>query len=682
MDASLSPSLPPTDAASYASFAARRTSRLRRLVSRRFGDDDDNPSTTMPPMKAPALSREDKHLLETQARAEHERRVSGAAVRQKNGASLNDDNDDKEEVGFMGARGGLYDSSSSRQSNGEAGKTSTSSAHENEPAVIALDTQRKQLQGPPMECWKVTQATTRALTKGAAAKAAAAQGFTPAYVANVSAAFDLLGEKLAQVHVLALDLCSSLADRISANWMARGVPNAAKGVRRATAAYAEGNFADTIEHAQTVLRLHVMDSRPSTWRIVERIDSCTVLLPLCAAAHMQLASRQLGSMEAEMHALAAVRCADMLWLVSGPRSIAAPLCERMSKLAQPMAAASRHASGFVKGDDAYRIPTELPEAHPLIRAFETTKGARRVERIAASDLTVEMFRQGAFRDATPLVITGACNTPPPWAKDLGVLVARHGHRVVPVECGRHRVVGGSGVHSRVMRFDEFVHAFIAPKAPARTADAVVCEQYARWLGGTKSSSPPPWYAPRASELGAGQDAGFLAQHAVLEQLGISSDVPIPGYATVGVTTHDAHAWIGGAGSCTPCHWDAHENLHVQLGGYKFVRLFAPSESARLYPEHAAPTDNADDEDGKASTESVDGSQGNFSAVDIMSPDASKRFPAYADATFVDCVLAPGDALYIPWGWWHYCEALTASVSVNFWFDRPHAQLAHIMQSSA
>ena len=109
-------------------------------------------------------------------------------------------------------------------------------------------------------------------------------------------------------------------------------------------------------------------------------------------------------------------------------------------------------------------------------------------------------------------------------------------------------------------------------------------------------------------------------------------------------------------------------MHVQLGGHKYVRLYAPRESPRLYPDSAP----------SSASDAVDGSQGNFSAVDVLSPDAAARFPLFAEAAFVDAVLGPGDALYIPYGWWHACEALTTSVSANWWFDRPHAQLVAVL----
>jgi lysine-specific demethylase 8 len=54
-------------------------------------------------------------------------------------------------------------------------------------------------------------------------------------------------------------------------------------------------------------------------------------------------------------------------------------------------------------------------------------------------------------------------------------------------------------------------------------------------------------------------------------------------------------------------------------------------------------------------------------VDLDAPDLA-RFPDAAGLPFADCLLRPGQLLFIPRGWWHYVRAATISFSVSFWWS--------------
>ncbi len=54
-------------------------------------------------------------------------------------------------------------------------------------------------------------------------------------------------------------------------------------------------------------------------------------------------------------------------------------------------------------------------------------------------------------------------------------------------------------------------------------------------------------------------------------------------------------------------------------------------------------------------------------VDVDEPDA-QRFPAFSSLQHYDCILEPGDMLYIPPKWWHYVKSLSVSFSVSFWWS--------------
>jgi hypothetical protein len=107
-------------------------------------------------------------------------------------------------------------------------------------------------------------------------------------------------------------------------------------------------------------------------------------------------------------------------------------------------------------------------------------------------------------------------------------------------------------------------------------------------------------------------------------------------------------WLGPAGVVTPLHHDLPENLYAQISGRKRVRLLARSERRNVYPYgrlSAAP---------------------NFSPVDAWQPDLA-RFPRFARVRPLDCVVGPGECLFIPRRWWHQVESLDPSASLNLWF---------------
>ncbi|MFN8641299.1 MAG: cupin-like domain-containing protein [Candidatus Binatia bacterium] len=109
-------------------------------------------------------------------------------------------------------------------------------------------------------------------------------------------------------------------------------------------------------------------------------------------------------------------------------------------------------------------------------------------------------------------------------------------------------------------------------------------------------------------------------------------------------------WISPAGTVTLTHRDAADNVHVQLIGCKRFTLFAPGDSARLYPN------------------SLFSGVPNGCGVDVEAPDLA-RHPRFRDAQPYVAALAPGDAIYIPRGAWHHVRTVADSLSTNFWWAR-------------
>jgi hypothetical protein len=102
-------------------------------------------------------------------------------------------------------------------------------------------------------------------------------------------------------------------------------------------------------------------------------------------------------------------------------------------------------------------------------------------------------------------------------------------------------------------------------------------------------------------------------------------------------------WIGPAGTFTPLHHDLTNNLLVQITGRKRVVLAAPGEIGRLYNDRHV-----------------------FSMIrDVAASDLElTRYPLLAGIRLHELILEPGDALFIPVGWWHQVTALDFSVSIT------------------
>lgn len=105
-------------------------------------------------------------------------------------------------------------------------------------------------------------------------------------------------------------------------------------------------------------------------------------------------------------------------------------------------------------------------------------------------------------------------------------------------------------------------------------------------------------------------------------------------------------WLGPAGTVTPLHCDYDDNIFAQIWGSKRIFLAPPHHDEFLYAREA----NA----------ILFGSP-----FDPESPDFEK-FPLARQATMIECIVNPGDLLYVPAGWYHQVRALTFSLSANRW----------------
>lgn len=117
-------------------------------------------------------------------------------------------------------------------------------------------------------------------------------------------------------------------------------------------------------------------------------------------------------------------------------------------------------------------------------------------------------------------------------------------------------------------------------------------------------------------------------------------VSIPEYLDPSIPGH-GFFWFGPAGTITPFHHDLTNNFMAQVIGRKRVKIVAACDVPYMYNhEHC------------------------FTYVDARKIDY-ERFPAMKEVTVLDCVIGPGDVLFLPVGCWHFVEGLDVSVTVSF-----------------
>jgi Cupin-like domain len=300
----------------------------------------------------------------------------------------------------------------------------------------------------------------------------------------------------------------------------------------------------------------------------------------------------------------ALRRLDEAFIMGGPAEILQPFVD----LVEPL---------VLQGHD---FVVEGASATPEVPKFPTIIVA--LPRL--QDPTPSQFSD-FFRADRPCCMTGegiASGWPAlqDW-KDWGWWTRRYGHRHVPLEVG---AFNDPSWHEEVASISDFVRRV------------------------------------------QGSEIVYLAQHTLFDQLpDLREHFREPDVVRGRVTR--TNAWIGSANTVTPLHFDSYDGILTQVVGYKHVRLFPPSDTRYLYPTNTPwtaqrrwPTAENEVADGTTGSEP----RGTISLVDIAAPDA-RRFPLFEKAGCVEVVLAPGDAVYIPSGWWHWVRALTQSISISF-----------------
>jgi hypothetical protein len=248
-----------------------------------------------------------------------------------------------------------------------------------------------------------------------------------------------------------------------------------------------------------------------------------------------------------------------------------------------------------------------------VRGVDSIDGMRNAIRHAARSLPAisEVPRIGvldaaAFRaravEGLPFLITGLVNRWPLSALTPQILGERFGD--VPVRA----------------RVGDYVNTAFAPD---RAMQDMSMREYLALVAGDAGPLPP-----------------YLGN---LELRELNGMCHWPGYL---VKMGPPRFWIGPAGTVTPLHCDYDDNIFAQIWGSKRIFLSPPHHDEYLYSSEA----NA----------ILFGSP-----FDPEAPDFDK-FPLARQASMVECIVNPGEMLYVPAGWYHQVRALTFSLSANRW----------------
>jgi hypothetical protein len=127
-------------------------------------------------------------------------------------------------------------------------------------------------------------------------------------------------------------------------------------------------------------------------------------------------------------------------------------------------------------------------------------------------------------------------------------------------------------------------------------------------------------------------------------------------SSLGRTTQplQTNLWFAIGATTSGLHYDAYDNLLLLLRGRKNVLLLPPSASAELAPRPA---------------HGASANHSQLGAAELASLVASAPTPPL---TFE---LLPGEALFIPEGWWHEVESPEeVTLGINYWWDGPSAAL--------
>jgi hypothetical protein len=263
---------------------------------------------------------------------------------------------------------------------------------------------------------------------------------------------------------------------------------------------------------------------------------------------------------------------------------------------------------------------------------QEARSSQAVERVSCAELTARQFADRYQQQGIPVILTDLFDADPDWNLDylcqqLGdqKFLLRYYGRARYEQDKRNWTSIGSGVQTQSQPFSAY--AEMLQNGQAHQQDI--------YLGKCSLKETP-----------LAESSAVQSLTAQLESLGLQQPAS------------SLNLWIG-SGHIECLHYDAMDGTLIQLHGSKQIVLFPPSQTANLYPypfyahlRHGLKLRSW------------------FSRTYPNRPDFD-TFPKLR-AAFQhrrDVTLHPGEALYIPAGWWHEVTAVGEEMvcSVNrFW----------------
>lgn len=112
-------------------------------------------------------------------------------------------------------------------------------------------------------------------------------------------------------------------------------------------------------------------------------------------------------------------------------------------------------------------------------------------------------------------------------------------------------------------------------------------------------------------------------------------------------------WVGPKGIITPLHHDLTNNFFIQFYGTKRWRLIPSMQVPYMYNNWHV-----------------------YSEVDLLN-HSHDTHPDYSKVNIIEIDVEPGDALFVPIGWWHHVVGLDTNISMSFTnFNAPNEFISY------